>query len=94
MRASVLVRWVSSRRDETHRKGLAMLNHPVTGLTNASKWRHEELLVEADHERRAALCTGPIRQALWRALLGSLRIEQPLEDVWHAARLTLARSGR
>ena len=71
-----------------------MLNHPVTGLTNASEWRHQDLLAEADHQRRVGQCAGPIRQAFWRTLLGSLRMEQRLKDVRTAARLTLARAGR
>ncbi len=71
-----------------------MLNHPVTGLTNASKWRHEDLLAEAEHGRLAAQCAGPIQRAFWRAWLGSLRMEQRLEQVRQAAHLTLARAGR
>ena len=67
-----------------------MLNHPVTGLTKASKWRHEDLLAEAEHGRLAAQCAGPIQRAFWRAWLGSLRMEQ----VRQAAHLTLARAGR
>lgn len=71
-----------------------MLNHPVTGLTNASEWRHEDLLAEADRVRRAEQCDAPVRQAFWRAWLGSLRMEQHLEPVRQAAQLTLARVGR
>jgi hypothetical protein len=32
-----------------------MLNHPVTGLTNASEWRCQELRAEAERFRQAAL---------------------------------------
>lgn len=71
-----------------------MLNHPVTGLTNASEWRHQDLLAEADRERRTGQCPAPIRWAFWRALLGSLLMERRLEDVRSAAHLTLARAGR
>lgn len=71
-----------------------MLNHPVTGLTNASKWRHEDLLAEADRMRLAEQCDAPVRQAFWRVWLGSLRMEQRLEQVRQAAHLTLARAGR
>ena len=59
-----------------------MLNHPVTGLTNASKWRHEDLLAEAEHVRLAAQCPGPIQRAFWRAWLGSLRMEPPPRSSW------------
>lgn len=71
-----------------------MLNHPVTGLTNASKWRHEDLLVEADHERRVALCSSPVRRAIWSALLLSLRTEWRMQEVRQAAFRSLARIGR
>lgn len=71
-----------------------MLNHPVSGLTNASKWRHADLMVEAEHERRVALCALPVRKAFWSALRLSLRTELRLHEVRHAAYRSLARVGR
>lgn len=71
-----------------------MLNHPVTGLTNASNWRHEDLMVEAEHERRVALCPSPVRKSIWSALLLSLRTEWRMQEVRHATHRSLARVGR
>lgn len=71
-----------------------MLNHPVTGLTNASTWRHADLMVEVEHERRVALCASPVRKALWSALLLSLRTELRMREVRHAVHRSLARVGR
>lgn len=71
-----------------------MLNHPVTGLTNASTWRHEDLLIEAEHERRVAQCSSRVRTTLWSTLLFSLRTEWRMREVRHAAYRSLARIGR
>lgn len=71
-----------------------MLNHPVSGLTNASTWRHDDLMVEVEHERRVALCASPVRTAFWSALRRSLRIEWRIHEIRHAAYRSLARVGR
>lgn len=71
-----------------------MLNHPVTGLTNASTWRHADLMVEAERERRVALCAAPVRKAFWNALRRSLRTEWRIQEVRHSAYRSLARVGR
>lgn len=71
-----------------------MLNHPVTGLTNASTWRHEDLLNEAEHERRVAQCSSPLRRARWSTLLVTLRTQWRMREVRHAAYRSLARIGR
>ncbi|MFN8674994.1 MAG: hypothetical protein U0Z70_01325 [Thermomicrobiales bacterium] len=71
-----------------------MLNHPVNGLTNASKWRHQDMMIEAEHERRVALCLTTVRQAIWSALLISLRLEWRQHDVRYAAYRSPARVGR
>lgn len=71
-----------------------MLNHPVTGLTNASEWRYAELLAESSEQRSLALCPTPVRRAFRQALLDSLRIEQRMEDVCRATHLNMARVGR
>lgn len=80
-----------------------MLNHPVTGLTNASKWKHEDLMVEVEHERHLALCSSPVREALrsssvreviWSALLISMRTEWRSPGARNVTDRSLARAGR
>ncbi len=59
-----------------------MLNHPVTGITNASEWRCQDLRAEADQFRTAALAMeSPVPASipttpqphLWRRAIASLR---------------------
>lgn len=71
-----------------------MLNHPVTGLTNASEWQHQDLLTEAEHERQVRQCPEPVRKPLWRALIGGIHLEQKVEQLRGMAHLALARIGR
>lgn len=71
-----------------------MLNHPVTSLTNASTWRHADLMVEAERERRVALCAAPVRETFWSALRRSLRTEWRIHEIQHAVYRSLARVGR